>query len=255
MVAKARDYEKIFKKFGSAISEKYDCGRMCAPLNKGEPVCCSTQHAVPIVTREEWQLLRRRTKMWHKFTPYDASTREIVAELSSDCRAIECKGAAKCERHNRTLACRSFPFFPYFTRERELVGLSYYWSFEDRCWVISNLKIVDQTFIQEMIVNYEYLFSKDDDEEDAFVEQSASMRRVFSRQNRSIPLIGRDGGYFKVLPKSGGKIVPAKLKDFKKHGPFVSDRAYRAEIKECEGNPEGKTLKPDWSIKDWWNYN
>ena len=255
MPAKARDYEKIFKKFGSAISEKYDCGRICAPLNKGEPICCSTQHAVPIVTTEEWQLLRRRTDMWHRFKAYDASTREIVKELSDTCRAIECKGAANCERHNRSLACRSFPFFPYFTRERDLIGMSYYWSFEDRCWVISNLQIVEENFIKELIATYEYLFSKDEDEEDAFVEQSASMRRVFSRQNRIIPVIGRDGGYFKVMPKSGGKIMPAKLSQFKSHGPFVSDKAYKAEIKELGGDPKGKTLSPDWSIKDWWNHD
>ena len=55
-------------------------------------------------------------------------------------------------------------------------------------------------------------------------------------------------------PKSGGKVVPAKPSDFKPHGPFVSDKAYREEIKLEGGNPKGKSLTPDWSIKDWWNY-
>jgi Fe-S-cluster containining protein len=254
MIAKAKHYAKIYKRFSASISEQFDCGRMCAPLNGGEPVCCSTQHAVPIVTTHEYELLKKRAKMWHRFKPFDRDTRQIVKELDSGCKAIECEGARHCERDNRTLACRSFPFFPYLTKEKELIGLSYYWSFEDRCWVISNLSIVEQEFIDEIINVHEYLFKKDEDEKDAFLEQSASMRRVFSRQNRVIPIIGCSGDFFKVLPKSGGKVLPAKAKDFKPHGPFVSDKAYCAEIKLEGGNPKGKTLEPDWSIKDWWNH-
>ncbi len=255
MVAKARDYDKIYRRFTAAISEKYDCGRMCAPLNGGQPVCCTTGHAVPIVTTEEWKLLHKRTDLWFRFKPYDAATRQIVADLPANCRAVECKGAAQCERHNRTLACRAFPFFPYFTREKALIGLAYYWLFEDRCWVLSNLHIVEQEFVRELIDAYEYLFRKDEDELEAFLEQSASMRRVFSRWNRVIPIIGRDGGYYKVLPKSGGRVVKARVSEFKPMGPFVSDKAYRAEIAAEGGDPKGKTLKPDWSLKDWWNYD
>jgi hypothetical protein len=81
------------------------------------------------------------------------------------------------------------------------------------------------------------------------------MRRVFSRWNRIIPIIAPDGSYLKVLPKSGGKVVPAKISEFKKLGPFVSDKAYRAEIEAEGGDPTGKTLNPDWSIKDWWNHD
>ena len=255
MVAKEKHYEKIYRKFGSSISEAYDCGRICAPLNGGQPVCCTTDHAVPVVTNHEWRVLKKRTDLWSKFKPKDAVARQIVDDLPSTCRAVECKGAAFCERDNRSLACRAFPFFPYFTKDKELVGMSYYWTFEDRCWVMSNFQIVEAKFIKEFISTYEFLFKKDDDELEAFLEQSANMRRVFSRKNQVIPIIGRDGGYLKVLPKTGGKVVPAKLSDFKKHGPFVSDKAYRKEIKAEGGNPKGKTLEPDWSIKDWWNHD
>jgi len=252
MTATAKDFKKIYDLFGSSISQKYDCGRMCAPLNKGEPVSCSTQHAVPIVTTEELKLLNARTDMWRKFKPYDAATREIVEDMASQCRAVECRGARHCERDNRSLACRAFPFFPYYTREKEVVGLAYYWAFEDRCWVISNLKIVERQFVREMIEGYKLLCDRDEDERDAFIEESANMRRVFSRFRRPIPIVGRDGGFFKVLPKSGGKIVPAKIEEFKPLGPFKSDRAYRAEIRACGGDPEGKTLTPNWRIKNWW---
>ncbi len=223
-------YEKLYDMFEAAIS-RYDCGRKCAPLNGGEPVCCSTEHAVPIVHKVEWQFLKSRTDLWHGFKAYDAQTREIVETMASNCTAIECRGARHCERENRSLACRAFPFFPYITREGEFKGLSYMWEFEDRCWVISHLEIVDAEFVKQCIAAYDLLFDHDPEELEGVREHSANMRRVFSRWNRAIPLIGRDGNYWKVLPHGRG-IVRARLKDFRRHGPYVSERAYRKAVAE-----------------------
>ncbi|MGH6961305.1 MAG: hypothetical protein ACREE7_12530, partial [Dongiaceae bacterium] len=207
MAIKPEDFARIYDRFQAAIS-RYDCGRKCAPLNGGEPVCCSTGHAVPLVQKAEWRLLKSRSDLWHKFKPYDSATRKIVDELHHSCTAIECKGVRHCERDNRSLACRAFPFFPYITHEGSFVGLAYYWDFEDRCWVISNMNVVDAEFVGEFVAAHEMLFVADPEEFDTFKQHSASMRRVFSRRGAAIPLIGRDGGYFNVLPKSG-KIVPA----------------------------------------------
>ena len=206
--------------------------------NGGEPVCCSTQNAVPLVLKAEFELLKTRTDLWHKFKPYDATTRKIVRELHHSCAAIECKGVAFCERENRSLACRAFPFYPYITREGEFAGLAYYWTFEDSCWVISNLGVVDQAFIDEFVEVHEHLMNVDTDEKENFTAFSANMRRVFSRRRRSIPLIGRDGKFYKVMPKSGQHRAadPAK---FPKHGPYKSAKAYRRAMHEAQhGNVE-----------------
>ena len=98
------------------------------------------------LTAIEFDLLKTRTDLWSKFKPYDYATKQIVAELTHDCMAIECKGGRFCERDNRTIACRGFPFYPYLTREKEFVGLGTYWVFEDRCWMMSNLEVVDRAF-------------------------------------------------------------------------------------------------------------
>src|SRR5690606_21417962 len=39
-------FRQVYERLKSPVS-RYDCGRHCAPLNGGEPVCCSTQNAVP----------------------------------------------------------------------------------------------------------------------------------------------------------------------------------------------------------------
>jgi len=231
MAAKLEDFARIYARFRAPIA-RFDCGSKCAPLNGGEPVCCSTKYAVPLVQKTEWQLLKSRTDLWHKFKPYDAATRAIVKDLHHSCAAIECKGASFCERDNRSMACRSFPFFPYVTRDGEFAGLAYYWDFEDTCWVISNLTIVDAGFVREFVAAHEMLFAADKEEFDTFKLHSASMRRVFSRRRRIIPLIGRDGGYFKVMPKSG-RILPLDSGKLPKHGPYKSERAYAKAVRDA----------------------
>jgi hypothetical protein len=223
-------YRRIFERFRAPVS-RFDCGRKCAPHNGGEPVCCSTQHAIPIADRAEFELLRARTDLWRRYRAIDAESRREIADLHRDCVAIECKGARHCERDNRTMACRAFPFFPYLTRAGELVGLSYFWAFEDRCWIISNLGVVTPDFVRECIEAYELLFAADRLEYDANRRFSASMRRVFARRERLIPVIGRDGALHAVEPRTHA-LRPATLAEFPKFGPYKDDALAAADEAE-----------------------
>jgi hypothetical protein len=238
---KSADFASLYETFTAPVS-RFDCGRKCAPLNGGEPVCCSTQNAVPVVHKAEFNLLRSRTDLWSKFKAYDYATREIVAELTPDCTAIHCKGARHCERDNRTIACRGFPFFPYLTRDKEFVGIGIYWVFEDRCWMMSNLELVDRPFVEQFIATYEALFVKDASEFKTYVDFSASARRVFSRWKRDIHLLGRQGELLIVEPSSGD-IRPGRRSDFPKAAPFNSEKAYREAVKEAGGEVPAEGLR------------
>ncbi len=242
MALTSADFARIYEGFNASVS-RFDCGRKCAPLNGGEPVCCSTQNAVPVAEKAEWDLLKSRTDLWHIFKPYDAPTRKIKEELPSTCRAIECKGARFCERDNRTIACRSFPFFPYINRKKEFIGLSVYWDFQDRCWMMSNMQIVDQKFIDEFCASFEAIFAKDKLEFDTFVDFSATMRRVFTRWQRKIPLLGRDGSFNVVMPGSA-EVKSVEAAALPKMGPFKSEAAYRRAIKDAKGVVPPEGLQP-----------
>ncbi len=228
MVSRAKlsvdDIRHIYDNFTASIT-RYDCGRRCAPLNGGEPVCCSTKNAVPVVHRPEWDLLRSRTDLWSKFKPYDDATRRIVREMSKACSAIECKGAGFCERDNRTIACRAFPFYPYITGDKRFVGLGHYWNFEDRCWMISHPELVTPEFVAGFVEAFEYVFSRDDDEFDVMARQSATARRRHSRMGIPFPVIGRDGGFFLVKP-GDPTLHPADIARFKPYPTYRSKRAY-----------------------------
>ena len=78
---KPADFATLYEGFNAPVS-RFDCGRKCAPLNGGEPVCCSTQNAVPVVHKVEFDLLKTRTDLWSKFKPYDYATRQIVEPSS-----------------------------------------------------------------------------------------------------------------------------------------------------------------------------
>ena len=158
---------------------------------------------------------------------------------TSDCTAIHCKGARFCERDNRTIACRGFPFFPYITRERNFVGLGTYWVFEDRCWVMSNLQIVDRPFIDEFVATYEALFVKDRSEFTTYVDFSAAARRVFSRWKRKIAILDRKGD-LQIIEPSTGAMKRGKARDYPKVAPFDSEKSYRAAIK-AEGGEVPKS--------------
>ena len=234
--ARPEDFARIYRMFEAPIS-RFDCGKRCSPLNGGEPVCCSTEHAIPVVDRAEWDLLRGRTRLWRRYRPEDRAGRSIVGQLATSCLAIECKGVRHSERDNRTLACRSFPFFPYFDRKGDFIGLSIHWTFVDRCWVISNFGIVDAEFRRQFIAAYEYLFEIDAGEIEVHREYSATLRRVFSRQRRPIPLMDREGRCFQILPHGRG-MKPCPSDKMPKYGPYRSERAYRAAVRAAGGNPE-----------------
>jgi hypothetical protein len=227
------DYAALFADFTANIS-KYDCGKYCAALNGGQPVCCTTEHAIPIVDKTEFALLKSRTDLWSPYVIKDAQARKLLSDLHKTTCAIECKGAAFCERENRTLACRTFPFYPYITRQNEVIGLATYWTFEDRCWLMSNFQVVERQFVKQFIEAFQYVFDRDELEWESMRNNSAHHRRQFSKQDRIIPLIGKDGGFFKVMPRSG-EIRPAKIEEFKKIGPYRSDRAYQKAVKEAQG--------------------
>src|SRR5690349_1629243 len=235
------DFATLYEGFDAPVS-RYDCGRKCAPLNKGSALCCSSQHAVVVVHKVEFEQLKGRTDIWSKFKPYDYSTRQIVDELTHDCMALECKGTAFCERNNRTIACRGFPFYPYLTRQKEFIGIGTYWVFEDRCWMMSNLEIVDQAFIDQFVATYEALFVKDPSEFKTYVDFSAAARRVYSRWKREIPLVSRTGELLIVTP-STGEIRKGKKKDYPKGAPFDSEKNYRAAIKDENGEVPKEGLR------------
>ncbi len=212
------EFPRLYQQFDAPIAA-LDCGGRCAPYNeRGVPFCCDTRHAVPTAYEVEWLYLRSATTLWHT---YDDPLHgvELRRQLPDGQVLIECLGHRLCQRNFRSIVCRSFPFFPYITRQGQFVGLAYYWEYEDRCWVTSNLQVVSLEFRQQFIDAYDEIFRLVPDEKESFRGFSGQMRRVFGRKKRAISLLHRNGGCYKVTPRNGRqRRVP--LDALGKFGPY-----------------------------------
>ena len=217
---KPADIAGLYARFQAPIAQ-LDCGQKCSPYNEhGVPFCCDTGHAVPTAYQSEWKYLRENTDLWR---PWQADRPGETSRLQSQTPAgqvlIHCKGHLLCQRSFRSLTCRSFPFFPYISQQGEFIGLSVYWEYEDRCWVINNLQVVTPEYQAEFISLYDELFKRMPEEFENFRRHSAHMRRVFKRRRRAIRLLHRNGNTYKITA-SNGRLRRALPGEFPKFGPY-----------------------------------
>lgn len=210
----------LYSGFSSPISI-LDCGEKCAPYNQGAiPFCCDTRHSVPTAYENEWKFLQANTDLWHIWQPDNPSIREQLAnQLPEGQVLIECLGHLNCQRDYRSFACRAFPFFPYITSDGDFIGLSYYWEYEDRCWIISNLESVTMKYRQEFFRTFEILFEIYPDEITSFSYQSRRLRSHFHHRRRAIVLLHRNGNNYKLSPKDE-RLRKITDSHFPKHGIY-----------------------------------
>jgi hypothetical protein len=215
------DFPDFYSRFNAPITT-LDCGDRCAPYNeRGVPFCCDTRHAVPTAYQPEWEYLKENTDLWHLWVAEKpAETARLQAQTPPGQVLIECLGHRLCQRNFRSITCRSFPFFPYLNRTGQFIGLSYYWEYEDRCWVISNLQVVSTEYRLEFIAAYDGLFEKLPAERENFRYHSIMMRRIFGRGGRAIPLLHRNGKAYKVTPRNG-RLRRVSLESLPKFGPYM----------------------------------
>jgi hypothetical protein len=204
----AEDIRSIYNGFDSAITE-FDCGKKCAPHNpSGKPFCCDICYAVPAAYKSEWKYLEPSTDLWHRWRgdECEETTSKEITQLRADTPKnmvlLACLGPSRCQRDFRALSCRQFPFFPYVTSDYRFIGLAYEWTFESKCWVISNLSCVTQKYREEFIHTYEKLFALFQEEFDHYAYHSEKMRDYFVKQSRRFPLLHRNGACYLISPKS-----------------------------------------------------
>ncbi|MFQ5616158.1 MAG: hypothetical protein ACE5GO_06830 [Anaerolineales bacterium] len=214
------DIPALYAGFDAPIAA-LDCGKKCAPYNRGVPVCCDTLHAVPTAYKPEWDYLQANTGLWHLWQHDDpGEVTRLQAEAGLDLTLIECQGYERCQREFRSIVCRAFPFFPYLDSGERMLGLSYYWEYEDYCWAISNLQIVSAEFRAQFIETYKALFAHVPGERETFASHSAEMRQVFEKDRRAIPLLHCNGAAYEISP-GDERMRRVRVDSFPRLGPYV----------------------------------
>jgi hypothetical protein len=149
----------------------------------------------------------------------EAETGKLQKETPDGMVLLECKGHRLCQRGFRAITCRAFPFFPYITRDDWFIGMTYYWQYEYGCWVISNLGVVTPEYREQFIAAFDELFERMPEERESYRQYSMTMRRVFGRWRRAIPLLHRNGKVYKVTPHNG-RLRRVDVNRLPKHGPY-----------------------------------
>lgn len=198
-----------------------DCGKYCAPHNEmGVPFCCDINCVIPVAYQDEWNYLHQNTNLWRGWHTEDTTlAKKINEQIPLGQVPIVCLGHLRCQRDYRSVTCRAFPFFPYITLQGEFVGLTYYWEYEDTCWVISHLDMMSSRYIFEFVQVFDTIFNQIPEELTTYRHFSIIMRRVFGRRHRTIPLVHRNGKFYKVTP-SNGRMRRVKPESFPTFGPY-----------------------------------
>ncbi len=200
-----------------------DCGQKCAPHNpSGKPFCCDICEAVPAAYESEWAALQNTTQFWHRYRGDECrALGEILDEdeMPEGMLPLACLGPQACERENRLLSCRQFPFFPYVSSDYEFLGLAYDWEFEQKCWVISNLDQVTDAYRIQFVRTFDRIFALFQDEFDSYALRSEELRDAFAKKQFGFVIVLRDGGLGIVDPLEEG-ITPLEAEQAPAFGAY-----------------------------------
>jgi len=168
----------------------YDCGKLCSPKNGGEPFCCTVENAVPMLYREEFKYLSKRTNLWARWnpkTPVDKKQkREDETRILIFC---ECKGVAHCERENRSVGCRTFPLEPYFTKDNKFIGLIFMKEFRHKCPLNSRMGDIRQHVIDNHYEFWSRIMAKKQDELELYLRASRGWRISAAKRKVKLPIL------------------------------------------------------------------
>jgi hypothetical protein len=171
----------------------FDCGTLCAPDNDGVPICCDSNRIVPVLYNNEYRLLRKRSDLWHRFVPRTKQQATVGDDMRTCERLAECKGAAFCERDNRSLACRTFPLEPYLDHDAELAGLVFNYDFDGTCPLVGSRHEILPEYIDQCLNMWQRAFGFAEAEREFYESHSETLRRSFGQKRQRIPVFTREG--------------------------------------------------------------
>jgi len=214
------DFLTIYTRFQSPVTTQ-NCSEHCAPYNElGIPFCCDSRHTISTAYLAEWDYLRTNSDLWRQWEGRNQEDTMYLRSQTPDGHVlIACLGYKLCNRQFRSFVCRAFPFFPYVTIRGQFIGLTYYWEYEDRCWVINNLQLISSKFVAEFIAAFDEIFKYIPQEKENYRYHSSRMRRSFSIRHRAIPLLHRDGHVYEVTPRNGN-LQQVSVTNLPRFGPY-----------------------------------
>jgi hypothetical protein len=168
----------------------FDCGALCAPTNDGVPACCDIEHAVPMLYRDEYRWLRKKSTFWKRYPRRGAEDREYAESMEDEFRVLAvCPGAKRCDRAQRSLVCRTFPFEPFVDGRGRMLGLTYNTEAGRSCPLTSRGESsYNPRYLKNCRMFWETVLEIFPDERNMYIEESRRRKRLWRRRGRAVPL-------------------------------------------------------------------
>ena len=155
--------------------------------NGGVSYCCTVNHAVPLLYREELQFLQNKGNNWQEWVPRTREEKALVKSTHKDQVFCSCNSSAKCERELRSISCRTFPLEPYLNRHGKLIGLTFIQDFMEknpttgrpRCPLTQIKQDIRQEYIDEAFTFWEKLMERRNEEYRTYLFTSRSHRKEY----------------------------------------------------------------------------
>ncbi len=219
-------FQVLYQGFSLPLSE-IDCGQKCGPHNEyGVPVCCDIGLLIPTAFKTEWEYLQENTDLWHQWEGISTPEgKKILLEMQPEQVALQCLGHQQCQRHYRTITCRSFPFYPYLNDTGSFIGLAYFHEYREQCWILSNLSLVTLEYKQQFQNTYNRIFGLYREIRKVFQEFSSYMRTVAISEDDKLILLKFDGRVFSI--KASNEITKElSYTDLETYGPFKTMKEF-----------------------------
>jgi len=186
------DFGELYKSFNAPVCD-FDCGQLCAPLNNGVPACCKGDEVIPVLYVGEFRRLLERTNLWEAFQPKTAHDRKLVDDHEGHQLAV-CRGVAHCERDNRSLNCRTFPFSPYLDHDGRVGGLVYdLEAAEGKCPLVDLPQTVTRRYIREARAFWTALLVESAEDRRFHTEESVRLRRQCGGRREAVMVLVESG--------------------------------------------------------------
>ena len=118
---------------------------------------------------------------------------------------IECRGVKFCERDNRSISCRTFPFEPYLDTKGNFIGIVYNRVMADKCYLVDRHSAVTKGFIKTFMRFFEKFFVMLPSERELYLEQSRIYRNQMSRKKLPLVVLTEKGPWEAAY--RGGKLI------------------------------------------------
>jgi hypothetical protein len=197
-----QNIQQLYTSFNSPICE-IDCGKKCRGSNPNDlPFCCDITQAIPALFNQEWDHLEKISDLWF---PLNNPNGADHLDIPDGMVLRQCLGHTKCQRENRSLSCRQFPFFPYVSSNYEFLGLAFEWDFKDKCWLIDHADLVTVTYRQEFIECYDQMFIHYQDVFDNYQYHSELCREHYQQRGENFLVLHRNGKNYLIDPATEKK--------------------------------------------------